>query len=104
MEHTPSVQAESRDLPPTAPVTPPKEADMPTVLTESTDTDTEVPGGKWSLIAMAKVSALLQGPCSYSVTAYATVIGGPGLRPLPGSDRGHEEGVPGPPDGRRGDR
>ncbi|MFJ2103563.1 hypothetical protein ACIOHH_03135 [Streptomyces microflavus] len=50
------------------------------MLTESSDTDTEDPGGKWSLVAMAKDSALLQGPCSYSVTAYATVIGAPGAR------------------------
>ncbi|MEV3848082.1 N-acetylmuramoyl-L-alanine amidase [Streptomyces microflavus] len=65
---------------PTTPVTPPKEADMPDLLTESSPAKAEVPGGKWSLLAMAKDSALLQGPCLYSVTAYATVIGTPGTR------------------------
>ncbi|MFW3474473.1 hypothetical protein [Streptomyces microflavus] len=69
---------------PTAPAKPaatPEEDDrMPDLLTESSDTDTEVPAGEWSLLAMAKDSALLQGPCSYTVTAYATVIGTSGTR------------------------
>ncbi|CAM5721208.1 peptidoglycan recognition protein family protein [Streptomyces microflavus] len=71
----------SKPTTPTAPAATPEEDDpMPDLLTESSDTDTEVPGGEWSLLAMAKDSALLQGPCSYTVTAYATVIGAPGTR------------------------
>ncbi|MFD7858345.1 N-acetylmuramoyl-L-alanine amidase [Streptomyces microflavus] len=66
---------------PTAPVPPLKEDDpMPDLLTESSPIRAEVPAEKWTLLAMAKDSALLQGPCSYSVTAYATVIGAPGTR------------------------
>ncbi|MFB6424634.1 peptidoglycan recognition family protein [Streptomyces microflavus] len=80
----PRPKAEPEKPPAPAPAKPavtPEEDDLvPTVLTESSDTDTEVPGGGWSLLAMAKDSALLQGPCSYSVTAYATVIGAPGTR------------------------
>ena len=52
----------------------------PEVLAETSATHTDVPAGRWTLIAMAKDSALLQGPCTYSVTAYATVTGAPGTR------------------------
>ncbi|MEU1219235.1 peptidoglycan recognition protein family protein [Streptomyces microflavus] len=77
---TPAPEKPSKPTAPTVPVTPPKEDSMPDLLTESSPTTAEVPAGKWSLLAMAKDSALLQGPCSYSVTAYATVIGAPGTR------------------------
>ena len=52
----------------------------PTVLDEKNTTDASVPAGRWTLIAMAADSALLQGPCAYTVTAYATVTGEPGTR------------------------
>ena len=53
---------------------------MPKVLTESSSIDATVPADTWTLLAMAKDSALLQGPCRYTVTAYATVTGEPGTR------------------------
>lgn len=53
---------------------------MPEDLTESSDAHADVPAGTWTLLAMAADSALLQGPCQFTVTAYATVTGEPGTR------------------------
>lgn len=67
---------------PTVPAAPALEENgpMPQDLTESSAVHADVPAGKWTLLAMAADSALLQGPCSYTVTAYATVIGSPDTR------------------------
>jgi hypothetical protein len=53
---------------------------MPTVITESQAGGPELEANVHRLLRMADDTALLQGPCTYTVTAYATVRGTPGTR------------------------
>ncbi|MFI0897055.1 glycoside hydrolase domain-containing protein [Streptomyces sp. NPDC020983] len=77
--HPPATEPTS--VVPAAHTTTVREDDMPpTLLTESSDKDTPVPAGEWTTIAMAADTALLQGPCTYQLTAYVTVKGTPGTR------------------------
>ncbi|MEU8525243.1 endolysin [Streptomyces sp. NPDC048629] len=59
---------------------PSKEDPVPTVITESSDTDSGLRASTWTTVAMAQDSALLQGPVSYSVAAYLRIGGAPGTR------------------------
>ncbi|MCS0635384.1 N-acetylmuramoyl-L-alanine amidase [Streptomyces sp. LP05-1] len=60
---------------------PPSEEDpMPTVINETRAGGPTLQPGAYTLIPMAYDPPLLQGPCSYAVTAYATVKGEPGTR------------------------
>lgn len=52
----------------------------PTVITESEPGSDQLPAGEYALLKMAADTALLQGPCTYVATAYATVTGTPGTR------------------------
>ncbi|MFE3004252.1 peptidoglycan recognition family protein [Streptomyces sp. CB02366] len=65
---------------PTAPAV--KETPMPTakVITESVPASDRLSAGEYTLIKLADDTAALQGPCTYVVTAYATVVGIPGTR------------------------
>ncbi|MGW5352197.1 DUF1906 domain-containing protein [Streptomyces sp. NPDC004031] len=79
--HAPAVEAAPHTAPAAPATATTKDTDMPpTLLTESSDTDSPLPAGRWTTIAMAKDSALLQGPCTYQLTAYVTVKGAPGTR------------------------
>lgn len=53
---------------------------MPDDLYETSDLRTEVPAGSWTRLAMAADSALVGGPCAYSVMPEMTIIGPPGTR------------------------
>ncbi|MEE1753816.1 peptidoglycan recognition protein family protein [Streptomyces sp. SP18CS02] len=60
---------------------PPTEEDpMPSVITESEAGGPALEAGAYVLLRMAADTALLQGPCAYTVTAYATVSGRAGTR------------------------
>ncbi|WP_078887826.1 N-acetylmuramoyl-L-alanine amidase [Streptomyces sp. NRRL S-118] len=60
---------------------PPSEEDpMPSVITESEAGGPALEAGKYELLRMADDTALLQGPCTYTVTAYVTVRGRTGTR------------------------
>ncbi|MET8378071.1 peptidoglycan recognition protein family protein [Streptomyces microflavus] len=69
---------------PTAPATPAvkEEAPMPAAkpITESVPASDRLPAGEYTLVKLAEDTAALQGPCTYVVTAYATVTGTPGTR------------------------
>ncbi|MFB9512406.1 hypothetical protein ACFFT8_03855 [Streptomyces purpureus] len=64
----------------TAPEHPQEETEMPTELRESVAGGPALPAGRWTLVKMAADTALVQGPCAYTVTVYATVTGAPGTR------------------------
>ncbi|MFD8407169.1 peptidoglycan recognition family protein [Streptomyces anulatus] len=80
----PKAEPEKPDTPaPTKPTAPAvKEEPMPTprVITESVPASDRLPAGEYTLIKIAEDTAALQGPCTYVVTAYATVVGIPGTR------------------------
>ncbi|MEU9981071.1 N-acetylmuramoyl-L-alanine amidase [Streptomyces sp. NPDC050856] len=59
---------------------PAQEDPMPTVINETVAGGPALEAGKWKLLAMAKDAVILQGPCAYSLTAYATVKGPAGTR------------------------
>lgn len=50
------------------------------VITESVPASDRLPAGEYTLIKLAEDTAALQGPCTYVVTAYATITGTPGTR------------------------
>lgn len=52
----------------------------PKAITESVPASDRLPAGEYTLIKLAEDTAALQGPCTYVVTAYATVVGIPGTR------------------------
>ncbi|MGP3752214.1 hypothetical protein [Streptomyces sp. IBSNAI001] len=67
--------------PVTAPVaTPPKESDVPTLITEVVAGGPDLKAGEWKLLQMAKDTAIAQGPCRYTFAAYVVVTGTPGTR------------------------
>ncbi|WP_073755051.1 peptidoglycan recognition protein family protein [Streptomyces sp. CB03234] len=57
-----------------------QEDPMPTVINESQSGGPALVAGTYKQLAMANDAALLQGPCAYSATAYATVKGQAGTR------------------------
>ncbi|MEU0665687.1 N-acetylmuramoyl-L-alanine amidase [Streptomyces lavendulocolor] len=57
-----------------------QEDPMPTVINETQQGGPALEAGKYKQLAMANDAALLQGPCSYSATTYATVKGQAGTR------------------------
>ncbi|MFJ8650282.1 N-acetylmuramoyl-L-alanine amidase [Streptomyces sp. NPDC093546] len=59
---------------------PAQEDPMPSVITESVSGGPALVAGQYLLLQMARDSALLQGPCAYTATAYATVRGEAGTR------------------------
>jgi hypothetical protein len=74
----PRPQAPTTTNPEPAPVE--EDPGMPTVITESQAGGPELEASTYRLLRMADDTALLQGPCTYTVTAYATVRGEPGTR------------------------
>lgn len=69
---------------PAKPTTPAvkEEAPVPATktITESVPASDRLPAGEYTLVKLAEDTAALQGPCTYVVTAYATVTGAPGTR------------------------
>ncbi|MEV6854682.1 N-acetylmuramoyl-L-alanine amidase [Streptomyces microflavus] len=68
---------------PTAPTPAVKEESpvpAPKPITESVPASDRLPADEYTLIKLAEDTAALQGPCTYVVTAYATVTGTPGTR------------------------
>ncbi|MEU0663870.1 peptidoglycan recognition protein family protein [Streptomyces lavendulocolor] len=57
-----------------------QEDPMPTVINETQEGGPALEAGKYKQLAMANDAALLQGPCSFSATTYATVKGQAGTR------------------------
>ncbi|MGA5168520.1 MULTISPECIES: peptidoglycan recognition protein family protein [Streptomyces] len=57
-----------------------QEDPMPTVINETQQGGPALEAGKYKQLAMANDAALLQGPCSFSATTYATVKGQAGTR------------------------
>ncbi|MGA5420222.1 peptidoglycan recognition protein family protein [Streptomyces lavendulocolor] len=57
-----------------------QEDPMPTVINETQEGGPALEAGKYKQLAMANDAALLQGPCAYSATTYATVKGQAGTR------------------------
>ncbi|MDN3296568.1 N-acetylmuramoyl-L-alanine amidase [Streptomyces ficellus] len=57
-----------------------QEDPMPSVINETQAGGPVLEAGKYKQLAMANDAALLQGPCAYSATAYATVKGQAGTR------------------------
>ncbi|MBQ1118517.1 N-acetylmuramoyl-L-alanine amidase, partial [Streptomyces sp. C3-3] len=75
------------DLAPTGPTEPTapavkEETPMPIAkaITESVPASDRLPAGEYTLVKLAEDTAALQGPCTYVVTAYATITGTPGTR------------------------
>jgi hypothetical protein len=58
----------------------PQEDPVPATITESEAGGPQLEPDTYTLLRMADDTALLQGPCTYTVTAYATVRGTPGTR------------------------
>ncbi|MFF8290007.1 N-acetylmuramoyl-L-alanine amidase [Streptomyces sp. NPDC016309] len=57
-----------------------QEDPMPTVINETQEGGPALEAGTYKQLAMANDAALLQGPCAYSATTYATVKGQAGTR------------------------
>ncbi|WP_327333725.1 N-acetylmuramoyl-L-alanine amidase [Streptomyces anulatus] len=81
----PKAEPDEPDTPaPTEPTAPAvkEETPMPApkAITESVPASDRLPAGEYTLIKLAEDTAALQGPCTYVVTAYATVVGIPGTR------------------------
>ncbi|WP_435597032.1 peptidoglycan recognition protein family protein [Streptomyces anulatus] len=74
----PKVPAPAKPTPPTVKEEVPVPA--PKVVTESVPASDRLPAGEYTLIKIAEDTAALQGPCTYVVTAYATITGTPGTR------------------------
>lgn len=80
----PRPKAETNPPAPTEPTAPAVKEEIPMpvpkVITESVPASDRLPAGEYTLIKVAEDTAALQGPCTYVVTAYATVVGIPGTR------------------------
>jgi hypothetical protein len=74
---TPVTVPSAPPVPQPAPV---EEDPVPELITEIEPSGPELPQSVWTLLRMADDTALLQGPCTYSATAYVTVTGEPGTR------------------------